>query len=115
MGSVSIDNSSSEIPGGNEAISGATGEQAGGPVEAAYSSIMSLKVINSLFFINIIYFDLSITITEGDFIIITKWYGADIIIDLIGLVESVDISGTSRPNVERSIQSNSDLIFIWPV
>ena len=76
---------------------------------------MTLEVIDFFLFCNIIDFDLSIAVAESDLVIITKRHRTDVIIDLIGFVETMDVGGAAGPDVECGIKSDSYLVVIGPV
>lgn len=76
---------------------------------------MSLEIAHFLTLSNIKYFDLPITISDGNFILIAERDWTDIVIDLAGFIEPGDLGWASRPKIKWGIKSNSDLIFIRPV
>ena len=76
---------------------------------------MSFKVINPLFLGNIINLDLSITVAKSNLVILTERNRTDIVIDLVGLVEPADIGRATRPNIERGVEGDCDLVVIGPV
>ena len=97
MSPVSIDDPRSWVPGGNEAISRATCKEPTGPVETANSPVVALEVVDILLFIDVIYLDLSVAVPEGNFVIVAEGDGADVVVDLVGLVDAADVGGAARP------------------
>jgi hypothetical protein len=95
MGSVSINHARPEVPGGDITVSRTTGQQSIAPVEAAHSSVVTLKTAYFFLFSDIENFDLSVAVSERDFVLVAEGDGADVVVDLACLIYSVDVGGAS--------------------
>ena len=103
MSLVSIDQPRSHIPRSHSTISRTTCQQTISPIQTADSSIMPFKTRHSFSLSDIEDLDLSIAVSHCDPILIAEGNGADIIIELAGLIKSGDFGGAARPKVERGI------------
>jgi hypothetical protein len=76
---------------------------------------VSFEVVDPLFFCNVVDFDLAIAVSECDLVLVAEGNGADVVVDLAGLVYAADVSGAAGPDVKGGIESDCDLVVVGPV
>lgn len=111
---VSVHKPTTEVPWSHSPISRPACEQSMRPIKAANSPIVAFEMVNFFLLGNIEDLNLSSTVSNGDSIFFAEGYRANIIAGVTSFVQSRDFRRAARPEIQGSIKSYCNLVFIWP-
>lgn len=112
---VVVDKPITDVPSGDSAIPRATCKKAWVPGETADSAWMPIKLCDFGFLNQVEDFDLSKSVANGQFVLVTERYWAQVVIHLAGLIDLVLLWRTSRPHISCRVQSHCYLVVVGPV
>jgi hypothetical protein len=76
---------------------------------------VALEAVDFLLFCDVENSDLALGVADCDFVVVAEGEGADVVVELGGLVESGDFGGAAGPEVKGGVECDCDLVAIGPI